>query len=69
MAKQKELDPTRTCTYGADLANIYKGVNEVIPVRGFNYRIGRGSLSQGSSGTTDDRHGNGQHGNDTGYLC
>jgi beta-galactosidase len=37
--KQKELDPTRLCTYGADLANIYKGVNEVIPVRGFNYRI------------------------------
>jgi len=37
--RQKELDPTRTCTYGADLANVYKGVNEVIPVRGFNYRI------------------------------
>ncbi len=37
--RQKELDPTRLCTYGADLANIYNGVNEVIPVRGFNYRI------------------------------
>ncbi|MBL7743236.1 MAG: glycosyl hydrolase 53 family protein [Chitinophagaceae bacterium] len=38
IAKQKELDPTRTCTYAADLANVYKGVNEVIPVRSFNYR-------------------------------
>lgn len=36
--KLKQLDPTRTCTYAADVANVYKGVNEVIPVRGFNYR-------------------------------
>ncbi len=36
--KQQELDPTRTCTYAADVANVYPGVNEVIPVRGFNYR-------------------------------
>ena len=34
----QKLDPTRTCTYAADLANVYQGVNEVIPVRGFNYR-------------------------------
>ncbi len=38
ITKQKELDPTRTCTYAADLANVFKGVNEVIPVRSFNYR-------------------------------
>ena len=38
LAKQKELDPTRTATYAADVANVFKGVNEVIPVRGFNYR-------------------------------
>jgi beta-galactosidase len=38
IAKQKELDPTRTSTYAADLANVYRGINEVIPVRGFNYR-------------------------------
>ncbi|RYY58056.1 MAG: DUF4982 domain-containing protein [Chitinophagaceae bacterium] len=38
VAKQKELDPTRTSTYAADLPNVFKGVNEVIPVRGFNYR-------------------------------
>lgn len=38
IAKQKELDPTRTCTYAADLPNVYRGVNEVIPVRSFNYR-------------------------------
>lgn len=36
--KQKELDPSRTCTYAADVPDIFNGVNEVIPVRGFNYR-------------------------------
>ncbi len=36
--KQKELDPTRTCSYAADNGNTFNGVNEVIPVRGFNYR-------------------------------
>lgn len=39
LARQQEWDPTRLSTYGADLANVYKGVNEVVPVRGFNYRI------------------------------
>ena len=38
IAKQKQLDPTRTCTYAADLANVFRGINEVIPVRSFNYR-------------------------------
>ncbi len=38
IAKQKELDPTRTCTYAADVANVFNGINEVIPVRSFNYR-------------------------------
>ncbi len=38
LATLKALDPTRTSTYAADFGNIYKGVNEVIPVRGFNYR-------------------------------
>jgi beta-galactosidase len=38
LAKQKELDPTRTSIYAADLANVFNGVNEVSPVRGFNYR-------------------------------
>jgi beta-galactosidase len=35
---QQSLDPTRTATYAADVANVFKGINEVIPVRGFNYR-------------------------------
>jgi beta-galactosidase len=35
---QKELDPTRVSTYAADVANVYHGINEIIPVRGFNYR-------------------------------
>ncbi|HXD79587.1 MAG TPA: beta-galactosidase GalA, partial [Puia sp.] len=39
IARQREWDPTRTCTYAADLGNEYKGIDEVIPVRGFNYRI------------------------------
>ncbi len=38
LRKQKELDPGRTSIYAADLANVFEGVNEVIPVRGFNYR-------------------------------
>lgn len=39
MAVQKKLDPYRTSTYGADLGIEYNGINEVIPVRGFNYRV------------------------------
>ena len=39
IARQKQWDPTRTCTYAADLPNVYQGINEVIPVRGFNYRV------------------------------
>ncbi len=36
---QKELDPSRTCTYAANDAAAYNhAVNSVIPVRGFNYR-------------------------------
>jgi beta-galactosidase len=38
IAKQAALDPTRVCTYAADLGNTFQGINEVIPVRGFNYR-------------------------------
>ncbi len=38
LAIQKELDPYRTSTYAADMGNDFKGVNEVIPIRGFNYR-------------------------------
>jgi beta-galactosidase len=38
LIKQQQLDPTRTSTYAADLPNVYTGINEVIPVRGFNYR-------------------------------
>lgn len=38
LAIQKELDPNRTSTYAADMGNDFNGVNEVIPIRGFNYR-------------------------------
>lgn len=36
--KQQELDPTRTSIYAADVGNVFHGINQVIPVRGFNYR-------------------------------
>ncbi len=35
---QQQLDPTRTSTYAADLPNVFQGINEVIPIRSFNYR-------------------------------
>ncbi len=38
LAKQAELDPTRVSTYAADMGNNFAGINEVIPVRSFNYR-------------------------------
>jgi len=38
ITRLRQLDPTRTCTYAADLPNVFNGVNEVIPVRSFNYR-------------------------------
>ena len=37
--RQQELDPYRTCTYAANVGNYFRGVNEVIPVRGFNYNL------------------------------
>lgn len=38
LAIQKDLDPSRLSTYAADMGNDFKGVNEIIPIRGFNYR-------------------------------
>jgi len=38
ITRQKQIDPTRTSTYAADLPDIFTGINEVIPIRGFNYR-------------------------------
>ena len=40
MAKQRELDPSRTVTFGDNSAEEnQKGISSVIPVRGFNYQI------------------------------
>ena len=37
---QKELDPSRTCTFAANDGGAYNdAVNSVIPVRGFNYHV------------------------------
>ncbi|QES89133.1 beta-galactosidase GalA [Rhizosphaericola mali] len=35
----KTLDTTRGISYAANMGNVYKGVNEVIPIRGFNYHL------------------------------
>ncbi|MGG9961532.1 beta-galactosidase GalA [Ferruginibacter sp. SUN106] len=37
--RQKELDPSRVCTYAANNGGNRTGINEVIPVRGFNYFV------------------------------
>lgn len=39
LRRLKQLDPTRLATYGANTGNITIGVNEVIPIRGFNYNL------------------------------
>jgi beta-galactosidase len=39
LQRQQLLDPSRTATYAANEGNVYRGVNEVIPVRGFNYNL------------------------------
>lgn len=38
LAMQQKFDPSRTSTYAADMGNDFNGVNEIIPIRGFNYR-------------------------------
>ena len=46
---KKNLILQELSTYAADVGNVFKGVNEVIPVRGFNYRQCLCRLSSGSS--------------------
>ncbi len=36
----KRLDPTRPVTYAANEGNIFRGINSVIEVRGWNYHLG-----------------------------
>lgn len=36
----KKLDPTRPVTYAAPQANVFRGINSVIEVRGWNYNYG-----------------------------
>ncbi|MCX6280902.1 MAG: DUF4982 domain-containing protein [Bacteroidetes bacterium] len=37
MARLKQLDPTRLFSYAGNNGNEWKGVNELVPIRGFNY--------------------------------
>ncbi len=39
IALQEKLDPSRVSTYAANVGNSFTGINEVIPVRGFNYNL------------------------------
>ena len=36
---QQKLDPSRVSTYAANVGNTFSGINEVIPIRGFNYNL------------------------------
>jgi len=36
----KRLDPTRPVTYNAPIGNVWEGINSVIEVRGWSYRMG-----------------------------
>ncbi|MEI7492900.1 MAG: beta-galactosidase GalA [Bacteroidota bacterium] len=37
IARLKQLDPTRLYSYAGNNGNEWKGVNELVPIRGFNY--------------------------------
>ena len=37
IARLKQLDPTRLCSYAGNNGNEWQGVNELVPIRGFNY--------------------------------
>lgn len=43
-AMAKRLDPTRPVTCNAAVGNDYTGINTVVEVRGWSYRIGEGSM-------------------------
>ena len=56
-ALQRELDPTRPCTFGGNNGQTFKGVNEIVDVRGVNYvrLMGEGAAKKMCHGT-DDYH-------------
>jgi len=37
MERLKQLDPSRLCSYAGNNGNQWTGVNELVPIRGFNY--------------------------------
>jgi beta-galactosidase len=38
--RQRELDPSRMCTYAGNNGRNFAGINEAVDVRGFNYHLG-----------------------------
>ena len=54
---QRELDPTRVCTYGGNNGQNFEGVNEVVDVRGVNYvRLMREGKAKQMGCGLDDYH-------------
>ena len=58
----KQLDPLRPVTYAAPEGDVFRGINSVIEVRGWNYHYGprHGQISRRASGSAKRRHRAGQ---------
>ncbi len=58
----KQLDPTRPVTYASPEDNVFRGINSVIEVRGWNYHYGprHGPISRRASEPAERRHRAGQ---------
>ena len=58
----KQLDPTRPVTYASPEGDVFRGINSVIEVRGWNYHYGprHGQISRRASEPAERRHRAGQ---------
>ena len=58
----KQLDPTRPVTYASPEGDVFRGINSVIEVRGWNYHYGprHGPISRRASEPAERRHRAGQ---------
>ncbi len=50
IARLKQLDPTRLYSYAGNNGNEWKGVNELVPIRGFNYMNNNADIDKYHSG-------------------
>ena len=67
----KRLDPTRPVTYAAPEGNVFRGINSVIEVRGWNYFLDtrHGSISRPTSQPAGSLHRTRQHRQHPRHLC